>query len=176
MTIKSFQEFTPLLAEGVFVDQTALIIGDVEVGAHSSIWPMTVIRGDVQSIRIGESTSIQDACVLHVTHRGPHSPEGFSLAVGNYVTVGHRVTLHGCKIDDYCLIGMGSIVMDGAHIHQQVIIGAGSLVPPGKVLDSGYLWVGTPVKKIRPLSEKEQGFLAYSANGYKKLKQQYLDS
>lgn len=114
--------------------------------------------------------------MLHVTHRGPHNPEGFSLQIGDYVTVGHKVTLHGCTIDDYCLIGMGSIVMDGAHLHKQVILGAGSLVPPGKVLESGYLWVGSPVKKIRPLTEKELAFLGYSAEGYKNLKQKYLDT
>ncbi|PCJ45517.1 MAG: gamma carbonic anhydrase family protein [Gammaproteobacteria bacterium] len=176
MTIRSYEAITPSLAEGVYVDPTALVIGDVEIGEHSSVWPMTVIRGDVQSIRIGKVTSIQDASVLHVTHRGPHNPEGFSLQIGDYVTVGHKVTLHGCTIDDYCLIGMGSIVMDGAHLHKQVILGAGSLVPPGKVLESGYLWVGSPVKKIRPLTEKELAFLGYSAEGYKNLKQKYLDT
>jgi carbonic anhydrase/acetyltransferase-like protein (isoleucine patch superfamily) len=134
-----------------------------------------VVRGDVNSIRIGKFTSVQDGSVLHVTHRGPHNPDGYSLQIGNYVTVGHKVTLHGCQIDDYCLIGMGSTVMDGAHVQEKVIIGAGSLVPPGKTLDSGYLWMGTPVKKIRPLDAKETEFFTYSAKSYQKLKQQYSD-
>lgn len=174
MTIRDFQEHTPILNEGVYVDDTAIVIGDVKIGEHSSIWPMTVIRGDVHSIRIGKFTSVQDGCILHVTHRGPNNPEGFSLSVGNYVTVGHKVTLHGCQIDDYCLIGMGSIVMDGAHIQERVILGAGSLVTPGKILDSGYLWLGSPVKKIRTLNQQESDFLAYSAESYQKLKEQYL--
>ena len=173
MTIRKFQEYTPILAKGVYVDDTAVVIGDVEIGENSSVWPMVVIRGDVHSIRIGKSTSIQDASVLHVTHRGPFTADGHALTIGNYVTVGHNVTLHGCQIDDYCLLGMASVVMDGAHIQEGVILGAGSLVPPGKILESGYLWVGSPVKRIRTLTEKEKEFLAYAADGYVKLKEQY---
>jgi len=176
MTIRTYQGITPKLGEGVFIDPSAVVIGDVEIGEHSSVWPMTVIRGDVQSIRIGQCTSIQDGSILHVTHRGPHNPDGFALHIGDFVTIGHKVTLHGCSIDDYCLIGMGSIVMDGAHIEKQVILGAGSLVPPGKILESGYLWVGSPVKRIRALTEKELKFLGYSAQGYKNLKEKHLDS
>ncbi len=176
MTIRKFLEYTPCLAAGVYVDSTALVIGDVEIGENSSVWPMAVIRGDVHSIRIGKCTSIQDASVLHVTHRGPFTPDGHSLQIGNYVTVGHNVTLHGCQIDDYCLLGMGSIVLDGAHIQEGVILGAGSLVPPGKILESGYLWVGSPVKRGRALTEQEKEFLAYAAESYLKLKQQYMDS
>ncbi len=175
MTIRHFQEFTPLLAEGVYIDETALVIGDVEIGKNSSVWPMAVIRGDVHSIRIGDCTSVQEGSVLHVTHRGPHNPVGYALHIGNNITIGHKVTLHGCRIDDCCLLGMGSIVMDGAHIEELVILGAGSLVPPGKILESGYLWVGAPVKKVRPLTEQEKEFLPYAADEYVKLKQQYLD-
>ena len=173
MTIRNFQSYKPLLGQGVYVDDTALIIGDVEIGEQSSIWPMAVVRGDVNSIRIGKFTSIQDGSVLHVTHRSANNPEGHPLQIGNYVTVGHKVTLHGCQIDDYCLIGMGAIVMDGAHVQENVMIGAGSLVPPGKVLESGHLWMGAPVKKIRPLDPQETAFFAYSAESYQKLKQQY---
>jgi len=175
MTIRSFQNISPKLAEGVYIDSSAQVIGDVNIGEHSSVWPMAVIRGDVHCVQIGKCTSIQDGSVLHVTHRGPYNPDGFSLNIGNYITVGHNVTLHGCTIDDYCLLGMGTIVMDGAHIQQQVIIGAGSLVPPGKILDAGHLWVGSPVKKVRPLTEEEKEFLTYAAEGYISLKQQYLD-
>lgn len=176
MTIRKFQKFTPRLGKDVYVDASAQVIGDVAIGDDSSVWPMAVVRGDVHSIRIGKCTSIQDASVLHVTHRGPYNPNGFSLTIGDYVTVGHKVTLHGCQIDDYCLLGMGSIVMDGAHIQEKVILGAGSLVPPGKVLESGYLWVGSPVKKSRPLTDKELEFFQYSAKGYQKLKQTYLEA
>ena len=174
MNIRPFEEFTPKLADGVFVDASSVVIGDVEIGKDSSVWPMSVIRGDVQSIRIGSCTSIQDGSVLHVTHRGPHNPEGYALTIGDYVTVGHKVTLHGCTIDSYCLLGMGSIVMDGAHIHENVVIGAGSIVPPGKILESGFLWLGSPVKKIRALTEKEMSFFAYSANGYVNLKNTHM--
>ncbi len=175
MSLRDFQNCTPSLAEGVYIDPSAQIIGDVTIGKHSSVWPLAVIRGDVHSIKIGKYTSIQDGSILHVTHRGPYNPDGFPLKIGNYITVGHNVTLHGCTVDDYCLLGMGAIVMDGAHIQQQVILGAGSLVPPGKVLESGHLWVGTPVKRARPLTDEEKTFLAYAADGYVSLKQQYLD-
>ncbi len=175
MTVRNFQKSSPKLAKGVYIDDSAQVIGDVEIGEHSSVWPLAVIRGDVQSIRIGKCTSIQDGSVLHVTHRGPYNPDGFPLHIGDYVTVGHNVTLHGCQIDDYCLLGMGVIVMDGVHIQERVILGAGSLVPPGKVLESGYLWVGSPVRIVRPLTEEENNFLDYAADGYISLKQQYLD-
>lgn len=176
MSIRSFYQHKPAIAQGVFVDPTALVIGDVVIGEDSSVWPMAVIRGDVQSIRIGQCTSIQDGCVLHVTHRGPQNPDGHPLQIGNYVTVGHKVTLHGCTVDDHCLLGMGSIVMDGAHIEEQVILGAGSLVPPGKTLEGGFLWVGSPVKKVRSLTEQEKHFLSYAAENYKKLKDSHIES
>jgi len=174
MGVRNFLDFKPKINDSAFIDPTALVIGDVEIGENSSVWPMAVIRGDVHSIRIGNNTSIQDASILHVTHKGPHNPNGFPLTIGNSVTVGHKVTLHGCCIDDHCLIGMGSIVMDGAHIKEKVILGAGSLVPPSKILDSGYLWVGSPVKKVRKLTDKELEFLGYAANNYVKLKNQHL--
>ncbi len=175
MTLRDFLNTKPKLAEGVYIDPSAQVIGDVEIGEHSSVWPLVVIRGDVHSIVIGTCTSVQDGSVLHVTHKGPYNPDGFPLTIGNHVTVGHNVTLHGCQIDDYCLLGMGAIVMDGAHIQEGVILGAGSLVPPGKVLESGYLWVGSPVKKVRPLNDKEKAFLIYAADGYVSLKQQHQD-
>ena len=114
-------------------------------------------------IRIGQRSSIQDGSVLHITHAGPFNPDGFPLSIGDEVTVGHKVLLHGCSIGNRVLVGMGSIVMDGAVIEDEVILGAGSLVPPGKVLESGFLYVGSPAKKARPLSDKERGFFAYTA-------------
>ncbi|GGM10408.1 gamma carbonic anhydrase family protein [Pseudomonas asuensis] len=174
MTIRTYQNKTPVLGERAFVDATAVVIGDVELGADSSIWPLTVIRGDMHRVRIGARTSIQDGSVLHITHAGPFNPDGYPLIVGDEVTVGHKVTLHGCTLGNRILVGMGSIVMDGAVIEDNVIIGAGSLVPPGKKLESGFLYVGSPVKQARPLTEKERNFFEYSANNYVKLKDQHL--
>jgi carbonic anhydrase/acetyltransferase-like protein (isoleucine patch superfamily) len=174
MTIRPFQDKQPLIAENVYVDPTALVIGDVEIGADSSIWPMTVVRGDVNFIRIGALTNIQDACVLHVAHAGPFNTTGFPLIIGDKVTVGHQATLHACTIEDLCLIGIGARIMDGAHIESYTVIGAGALVPPGKRLESGYLWLGQPAKAVRPLTEKEKEHLQYSAEYYAKLKNKYF--
>ncbi|WP_028241117.1 gamma carbonic anhydrase family protein [Stutzerimonas azotifigens] len=175
MAIRSYQDTTPRLAQRVFVDASAVVIGDVELGEDSSVWPLTVIRGDMHRIRIGKRTSIQDGSVLHITHAGPFNPEGFPLVIGDEVTVGHKVMLHGCTLGNRILVGMGSIVMDGAVVEDEVIIGAGSLVPPGKRLESGYLYVGSPVKQARPLTDKERSFFSYTAGNYVKLKNQHLE-
>ncbi|MEW6461247.1 MULTISPECIES: gamma carbonic anhydrase family protein [Pseudomonas] len=174
MAIRSYQQFTPQLGERVFVDASAVVLGDVEIGDDSSVWPMTVIRGDMHQIRIGARTSVQDGSVLHITHAGPFNPEGYPLIIGDEVTVGHKVTLHGCTLGSRILVGMGSIVMDGAVVEDEVIIGAGSLVPPGKRLESGYLYVGSPVKQARPLTDKERNFFSYTAGNYVKLKDLHL--
>lgn len=176
MTIETFENLTPQLADGVFVHASAVVIGDVHIGKDSSVWPMTVIRGDIHKIRIGERSSIQDGSVLHVTHAGPFNPDGFACQVGDDVTVGHKVMLHGCTIRDRVLVGMGAIIMDGAVVESDVVIGGGSLVPPGKVLESGYLYVGSPVKQARPLNEREKAFFLYSAGKYRELKDRYLAS
>ncbi|NNJ73040.1 MAG: gamma carbonic anhydrase family protein [Enterobacterales bacterium] len=174
MNIRSYKQIEPTLADGVYVDPMACVIGDVHLGKDSSVWPMAVIRGDVHKIRIGNECSIQDGSVLHVTHDGPYSPGGRALILGDRVTVGHNVTLHACTIDDRVLIGMGCIVLDGAHIQSDVLLGAGAMVPPNKVLESGYLYVGSPVKKLRPLDPKELEFLNYTAKKYAGLKNDYL--
>ena len=174
MSIRPFQQHTPTLGERAFVDRSAVVIGDVEIGADSSIWPLTVIRGDMHRIRIGARTSVQDGSVLHITHAGPFNPDGYPLLIGDEVTIGHNVTLHGCTLGNRILVGMGSIVMDGALIEDEVVIGAGSLVPPGKVLQSGYLYVGSPVKQARALTDQERAFFAYSAANYVKLKDLHL--
>ena len=173
MTIRDFQSKSPEIASSAYIDEAALVIGDVSIGADSSVWPMTVIRGDVHSIKIGERTNIQDASVCHVTHDGEYSPGGFPLTVGDDCTVGHRVLLHACTVGDLCLIGMAATIMDGAVVEDKVIVGAGSLVPTGKTLKSGYLYVGSPVKRVRELNEKEIAFLKYSAEHYSKLKDQH---
>ncbi|MBU3068715.1 gamma carbonic anhydrase family protein [Aestuariicella sp. G3-2] len=173
-SVMSFQNMSPQLGERVYVDPTARIIGDIHIGADSSIWPFVAARGDMHRIQIGERTSIQDNTVLHITHKGPFNPEGWPLTIGDDVTVGHSATLHGCTIGNRVLVGIGSIVLDGAVVEDDVVIGAGTLVPPGKRLESGYLYVGSPCKQARPLSEKEMNYFTYSATNYVKLKDQYL--
>lgn len=174
MAIRSFSQHTPVLGARAFVDRSAVVIGDVEIGADSSVWPLVVIRGDMHRIRIGARTSVQDASVLHITHAGPFNPEGFPLLIGDDVTIGHKVMLHGCTLGSRILVGMGSTVMDGAVVEDEVVIGAGSLVPPGKRLESGFLYVGSPAKAVRPLNDKERAFFTYSAGNYVRLKDQHL--
>ena len=174
MAIRTFQQHTPRLGERAFVDRSAVVIGDVEIGADSSIWPLTVVRADMHRIRIGKRTSVQDASVLHITHAGPFNPDGFPLLIGDDVTIGHKVMLHGCTLVNRILVGMGSTVMDGAVVEDDVIIGAGSLVPPGKRLLSGFLYVGSPARQARPLTDKERAFFTYTAGNYVKLKDQHL--
>ena len=176
MTIRKFEEFTPKLDDSVFVDESAVVIGNVEIGADSSVWPMCSVRGDIHSIRIGERTNIQDGSILHVTHDGEFSPGGNKLTIGNDVTVGHNAIVHACTVEDSCLIGMGSVLLDGCIVRAGAMVGAGSLVPPKKELDGGYLWLGSPVKKARELNEKEKAFLKYSAEHYVDLKNRHMRS
>ncbi len=173
MTVRTFRNFTPEIADGAYIDPTALVIGQVKIGADSSVWPMTVIRGDINTVSIGKRTNIQDGSILHVTHDGPYSPGGANLVIGNEVTIGHGVTLHACLLEDNCLIGIGSIVLDGAVVRQNAMLGAGSLVPGGKELEGGFVWMGRPVKKMRELTEKEVEYLSYSAEHYVKVKQMH---
>lgn len=174
MAIRTYQGITPSLGARVFIDSSSVVIGDVQLGEDSSVWPFALIRGDMHRIRIGARSSVQDGSVLHITHAGPFNPDGFPLIIGDDVTIGHKVTLHGCTLGNRILVGMGSIVMDGAVVQDEVVIGAGSLVPPGKVLESGYLYVGSPVKQSRALSDKERAFFTYSAANYVRLKDQHL--
>ena len=171
--IRDYLDKSPQIGAGSYVDDSAVVIGDVVMGENCSIWPLTVIRGDINRIRIGDNTNIQDGSVLHVTHAGEYSPEGAELHIGSEVTVGHKALLHGCRIGNQCLIGMGSIVTDNAIVEDRVIIGSGSLVPPGKTLESGYLYLGNPVQQKRALTEREIEYLAYVANHYVLLKDNY---
>lgn len=172
MTIRSFEGLIPRLGPGAYVDETALVIGDVELGENCSVWPMCVIRGDVNRIRIGARSNIQDGCVLHATHAGEQSsdPKGSPLLIGNEVTVGHRAVLHACTVEDRCLIGMGAQVLDRAVIRSGAMIGAGALIPPNEQIEGGYLWVGVPARRVRSLTERERDYLVYSATHYVRLK------
>ncbi|CAM3136154.1 gamma carbonic anhydrase family protein [Vibrio mytili] len=174
-SIRSYKGIQPQLGERVYVDSTAVLVGDICIGEDSSIWPLVAARGDVNHIHIGKRTNIQDGSVLHVTHKNQENPNGYPLIIGNDVTIGHKVMLHGCEIHDRVLVGMGAIVLDGAKVQSEVMIGAGSLVPPGKVLESGYLYVGSPVKQARPLSDKERAFLQKSSDNYVQNKNDYLN-
>lgn len=173
MTIRGFEQIDPFLGESAYVDPAATVIGDVAIGAQSSVWPGSVLRGDVQSIRIGERTNVQDGTIVHVTHDGEFSPGGFVTTIGDDVTVGHRAIIHACTIEDRVLVGMGVIVMDGAVVRSDVIIGAGSLVPGGAELESGRLYVGSPAKEKRELTDEELRFLRYSAKHYVELAQRH---
>lgn len=173
MPISPYLHSQPQLADSVFIHPSAQVIGDVHIGPDSSIWCNTVLRGDVNRITIGHSSNIQDLSMGHVSHKSAAKPEGSPLVIGNYVTIGHGVILHGCQIGDDCLIGMGSIVMDDVVVQPGCMVGAGSLVGPGKLLESGYLYMGRPAVKVRPLTEKEMAFLRYSAEHYVRVKSNY---
>ena len=166
MAIRAFEQQEPRLGEAAHIDPAAVVIGDVEIGAHSSVWPTAVIRGDVHRIRIGARTNIQDGAVVHVTHDGEFTPGGFPTIIGDDVTIGHRAIVHACTVGDRVLVGMGAIIMDGATIGDDVIIGAGALVPPGRDLASGHLYIGSPVRCQRALTAEEYRMLPYSARHY----------
>lgn len=173
-SVRTYQGKTPRLGDKVFIDRSSVVIGDVEIGSDSSVWPLTVIRGDMHRIRIGQRTSVQDGSVLHITHASDFNPGGYPLIIGDDVTIGHQAMLHGCTIGNQVLIGMKAMVMDGVVIEDNVIVAAGALVPPGKILESGFMYVGSPAKKSRPLTEKELRFFPYTAANYVKLKNQHL--
>jgi carbonic anhydrase/acetyltransferase-like protein (isoleucine patch superfamily) len=173
MTIRNFKEHKPQIDTAAYIDEAATVIGKVKIGKQSSVWPNVVIRGDVNNITIGENTNIQDGSILHCTHDGPYTPGGQPLNIGNNNTIGHMVMLHGATIEDYCLIGMNAVLLDGCHIESNTIRAAGSLVPQGKHLESGYLWLGQPVRKIRKLNQNELDNLIYSADHYVKLAKSY---
>jgi carbonic anhydrase/acetyltransferase-like protein (isoleucine patch superfamily) len=174
MSVRPLQGVSPKLGKGAYVDEAATVIGDVQIGEDSSVWPGAVIRGDMHRIRIGKRCSIQDNSVLHITHDSDYDPGGWPLEIGNEVTIGHRAVLHGCTVGNRVLIGIGAIVMDGAVVEDEVIVAAGCLVPPGKTLESGYVYVGSPARQARPVNDSERSFFSYGAGNYSKLKDRYL--
>jgi len=165
---------SPIIGERVFLHPSCQVTGDVHIGDDSSAWCNTVLRGDVNRIVIGRGSNIQDLTMCHVSHKTSENPEGSPLLIGDHVTVGHSVILHGCSIGNECLIGMGSIVMDDVIIPDRVMVGAGSLIPPGKLLQSGMLYVGRPAKALRALTAEEIAHLKQSAEHYMGLKDNYL--
>jgi carbonic anhydrase/acetyltransferase-like protein (isoleucine patch superfamily) len=176
MPLTAYLDTFPTLKEGVFLHDSAQVIGDVILGEDSSIWCSAVLRGDVNHIRIGRASNVQDQAMCHVSHKTPGKPDGSPLLIGDHVTIAHSVILHGCSIGNECLIGMGSIVMDDVVVQDRVMVGAGSLVPPGKVLKSGMLYVGRPVRAVRPLTTEEIAYLRYSAEHYVRVKNNYLNA
>lgn len=173
--LRSYKGITPTIGHNSYVDESAVLIGDIVVGAEVSVWPLVAGRGDVNKIRIGDRTNIQDGTILHVTRKSSHQPDGFPLIIGDDVTVGHQCMLHGCTLGNRILVGMGAIIMDGTVVEDDVFIGAGTVVPPNKVLRSGYLYVGNPMKEARLLKDKELAFLKQSAENYVHLKNEYLE-
>ena len=175
MSIRTFQGIAPSLGQRVYVDEAATVIGDVVLGDDVSIWPGTVVRGDVNYVRIGARSNVQDGSIIHVTHDGPYGqPGGFATVIGADVTIGHGAIVHACVIEDACLIGMGSIILDGAMIRRNGFVGAGAVIPPGKTVGSGELWLGNPARCVRKLSAKEIEQLYYSAQHYVRLKDKHL--
>jgi carbonic anhydrase/acetyltransferase-like protein (isoleucine patch superfamily) len=172
--LRSYQDTYPKTGLRNYIDASAVIVGDITLADDVSIWPLVAARGDVNTISIGPRSNIQDGTVLHVTRKSDHNPAGNPLTIGADVTVGHKCMLHGCTLGDRILVGMGAIIMDGAIVENDVFIGAGSLVPPNKVLKSGFLYVGNPVKQVRELKESEASFLKQSALNYIDLKDEYL--
>ncbi|WOE32657.1 MULTISPECIES: gamma carbonic anhydrase family protein [unclassified Acinetobacter] len=171
--IRPYLDHYPQIETGCYIDDMAVVIGEVSLAKNVSVWPFAVIRADVNHIVIGQNCNVQDHAMLHVSHKNDRKPEGSPLIIGENVTIGHHVKLHGCHIGDRVLIGIGSIVLDDVVIENDVMIGAGSLVPPRKRLESGYLYVGSPVQQVRPLTDQEKTFLTYSAHHYVKVAHQH---
>jgi carbonic anhydrase/acetyltransferase-like protein (isoleucine patch superfamily) len=165
--IRSYRGVRPTIPTSCYIDDSAQIIGDVVLGENASIWMNAVLRGDVHSIRVGANSNIQDCSVLH------GMKEQYGVYLGEYVTVGHTVTLHGCTIEDRCLIGMGSIILNGARIGAGSIIAAGTLIPERTIVEAGSLWMGSPGRFVRKLEQKETDSIMRYANNYLGYKDSY---
>lgn len=174
MSIRTFKGITPSFGKNCYIDESAVLVGDIQCGDEVSIWPLVAARGDVNSMQIGNRTNVQDGTVLHVTRVSSNNPKGYPLLIGEDVTIGHKCMLHGCTIGNRILIGMGAIIMDGAVVEDDVFVGAGCLVPPNKTLVSGYLYVGSPAKQARKLNPEELSFLKVSAENYLVTKNEHM--
>ena len=166
--IKPFQDKEPKIHESAFITDDAIVIGDVEIGEESSVWFGSIVRGDVNYIRIGDRTNIQDACVIHVSSRD------HPTILESQITVGHRVTLHGCYVESGCLIGIGSILLDGSRIGRNSLVAAGSLVTPGTIIPPESLVLGAPAKVKRSLTSDELAYLDRSWQNYVDLSRRYV--
>ena len=175
MSVSAYRGMLPVFGSGVFVHPSAVVIGDVTTGDDVSFWPGSVTRGDVNSIRIGDRSNVQDGAVLHVTHDGPYTPGGRELIIGCDVTIAHMAMLHACTLGDRILVGIGAILLDDVIVEDDVMIAAGSLVPPGKVLQSGGLYKGTPAVRVRELKDKEIENLSYSARHNVRVKNYHME-
>jgi carbonic anhydrase/acetyltransferase-like protein (isoleucine patch superfamily) len=173
MATRPFRDTHPRLAAGAWVDPTALVIGDVELGPDVSIWPMVVVRGDVNHVRIGARSNVQDGSVLHVSHRRPEDEAVGSLRIGEDVVIGHKAVVHACLVGNRVLVGIGALVLDGVVVEDDVVIGAGSVVAPGKRLESGGLYLGNPARRVRDLTSAEVAHIPQLAVRYVELKRTY---
>jgi carbonic anhydrase/acetyltransferase-like protein (isoleucine patch superfamily) len=176
MAIYPYRDIWPRIDATAYIHPDAVIIGDVEIGAETSIWPGVVIRGDVNFIRIGQGSNVQDGSVLHVGRPLPGKPDGAPLWIGDHVTIGHKVALHGCRLLDWCMVGIGAIVLDHAIVAEDAMVGAGSLVAPGKQVGRGELWMGSPARMKRLLTEEEQQAIRATTENYCQLARHYTDT
>lgn len=166
--IRSYKGISPKIPDTCYIDDTAQIIGDVTLGEHSSIWMNAVLRGDVHHIRVGANTNIQDNCVLHgMLNKWP-------VEIGDFVSVGHSATLHGCVVEDRCLIGMGVIILNGARVGTGSIIAAGTVIPEGTFVEPSTLWMGVPGRFKKLLGAEDLHKILQYANNYLGYKEQYL--
>jgi len=173
--LRPYKGILPIVHKSNYIDTSAVLVGDITLAEDVSIWPLVAARGDVNSMVIGARSNVQDGSVLHVTHKNKENPNGYPLVIGEDVTIGHKCMLHGCTLGNRILVGMGTIILDNTIIEDDVFIGAGSLVPSNKTLVSGYLYLGNPVKQIRPLKDSELAFLKKSAMLYVNNKNDYLN-
>ena len=165
--IRPYGGVSPAIAEDAFIAETAVVIGDVEIGPRSSLWFGTVIRGDVNKVRIGADTNIQDGCVVHVAHKT------FATFIGDRITIGHVALIHACRLEDDCFVGMKACVMDGAVVESGAMVAAGALVTPGRRVRAGELWSGVPAKPLRKLGAAEMAGFKESAEHYARLAAEY---
>lgn len=168
--IHAFRGVSPEISENAFIAGNAQIIGDVKIGAGSSIWYNCVLRGDLNEIRVGENTNIQDGTIIHVDSRN------YGTYIGSCVTIGHMALIHACTIEDGAMIGMQSTVMDGAVVEAGALVAAGALVPPGKRIPAGQLWAGSPAKYRRDVKQSDQGMIDYIWPVYRDLTAEYIEA
>lgn len=173
MPIETYLGIKPKIAATAWIHKSATVIGKCDIGENVSVWPGSILRGDVNTITIGAMTNIQDRTIIHGTHKGPFTGEGKATVIGANVTIGHGVILHACDIEDYAFVGMGSTVLDGAIIRSNAMLGANSLVTSNQDLEGGFLYLGQPAKKIRPLTKSELDNIKYSSQHYMKLANDY---